>query len=207
MRREKHVKSFLKRLAAGAAATLMAVTTIIVNVEPMKARDNDGYYTVIDQYNEFYGSVFGDLDPDMPGWWSTHFTVEDSDGETYSAMCAQPHVKTAENGQVVIDGDTYSSDEADDDRATYARILYWSIGHGPMYGYSYELRWIIAHHTFALAKGDENWNTSPAVRREWKWLYFSLHRLLQEMQTILLFSHESSNHLPLLLRQSFYSGG
>lgn len=160
MRREKHVKSFLKRLAAGAAATLMAVTTIIVNVEPMKARANDGYYTVIDQYNEFYGSVFGDLDPDMPGWWSTHFTVEDSDGETYSAMCAQPHVKTAENGQVVIDGDTYSSDEADDDRATYARILYWSIGHGgetggPMYGYSYELRWIIAHHTFALAKGDE----------------------------------------------------
>lgn len=94
MRREKHVKSFLKRLAAGAAATLMAVTTIIVNVEPMKARANDGYYTVIDQYNEFYGSVFGDLDPDMPGWWSTHFTVEDSDGETYSAMCAQPHVKT-----------------------------------------------------------------------------------------------------------------
>ena len=41
MRREKHVKSFLKRLAAGAAATLMAVTTIIVNVEPMKARAND----------------------------------------------------------------------------------------------------------------------------------------------------------------------
>lgn len=167
MRREKHVKSFLKRLAAGAAATLMAVTTIIVNVEPMKARANDGYYTVIDQYNEFYGSVFGDLDPDMPGWWSTHFTVEDSDGETYSAMCAQPHVKTAENGQVVIDGDTYSSDEADDERATYARILYWSIGHGgetggPLYGYSYELRWIIAHHTFALAKGDENWNTSQS---------------------------------------------
>lgn len=167
MRREKHVKSFLKRLAAGAAATLMAVTTIIVNVEPMKARANDGYYTVIDQYNEFYGSVFGDLDPDMLGWWSTHFTVEDSDGETYSAMCAQPHVKTAENGQVVIDGDTYSSDEADDDRATYARILYWSIGHGgetggPLYGYSYELRWIIAHHTFALAKGDENWNTSQS---------------------------------------------
>lgn len=167
MRREKHVKSFLKRLAAGAAATLMAVTTIIVNVEPMKARANDGYYTVIDQYNKFYGSVFGDLDPDMPGWWSTHFTVEDSDGETYSAMCAQPHVKTAENGQVVIDGDTYSSDEADDDRATYARILYWSIGHGgetggPLYGYSYELRWIIAHHTFALAKGDENWNTSQS---------------------------------------------
>lgn len=167
MRREKHVKSFLKRLAAGAAATLMAVTTIIVNVEPMKARANDGYYTVIDQYNEFYGSVFGDLDPDMPGWWSTHFTVEDSDGETYSAMCAQPHVKTAENGQVVIDGDTYSSNEADDDRATYARILYWSIGHGgetggPLYGYSYELRWIIAHHTFALAKGDENWNTSQS---------------------------------------------
>lgn len=157
----------MKRLAAGAAATLMAVTTIIVNVEPMKARANDGYYTVIDQYNEFYGSVFGDLDPDMPGWWSTHFTVEDSDGETYSAMCAQPHVKTAENGQVVIDGDTYSSDEADDDRATYARILYWSIGHGgetggPLYGYSYELRWIIAHHTFALAKGDENWNTSQS---------------------------------------------
>lgn len=167
MRREKHVKSFLKRLAAGAAATLMAVTTIIVNMEPMKARANDGYYTVIDQYNEFYGSVFGDLDPDMPGWWSTHFTVEDSNGETYSAMCAQPHVKTAENGQVVIDGDTYSSDEADDDRATYARILYWSIGHGgetggPLYGYSYELRWIIAHHTFALAKGDENWNTSQS---------------------------------------------
>lgn len=167
MRREKHVKSFLKRLAAGAAATLMTVTTIIVNVEPMKARANDGYYTVIDQYNEFYGSVFGDLDPDMPGWWSTHFTVEDSDGETYSAMCAQPHVKTAENGQVVIDGDTYSSDEADDDRATYARILYWSIGHGgetggPLYGYSYELRWIIAHHAFALAKGDENWNTSQS---------------------------------------------
>lgn len=167
MRREKHVKSFLKRLAAGAAATLMAVTTIIVNMEPMKARANDGYYTVIDQYNEFYGSVFGDLDPDMPGWWSTHFTVEDSDGKTYSAMCAQPHVKTAENGQVVIDGDTYSSDEADDDRATYARILYWSIGHGgetggPLYGYSYELRWIIAHHTFALAKGDENWNTSQS---------------------------------------------
>ena len=167
MRREKHVKSFLKRLAAGAAATLMAVTTIIVNMEPMKARANDGYYTVIDQYNEFYGSVFGDLDPDMPGWWSTHFTVEDSDGETYSAMCAQPHAKTAENGQVVIDGDTYSSDEADDERATYARILYWSIGHGgetggPLYGYSYELRWIIAHHTFALAKGDENWNTSQS---------------------------------------------
>ena len=46
-----------------------------------------------------------------------------------------------------------------------------------------------------------------AVRREWKWLYFSLHRLLQETQTILLFSHESSNHLPLLLRQSFYSDG
>ena len=39
-----------------------------------------------------------------------------------------------------------------------------------------------------------------AIRREWRWLYFSLHRLLQETQTILLFSHESSNHLPLLLR-------
>lgn len=167
MRREKHVKSFLKRLAAGAAATLMAVTTIIINVEPMKAKANDGYYTVIDQYNDYYGSVFGDLDPDMPGWWSTHFTVEDSEGETYSAMCAQPHVKTPENGQVVIDGDTYSSDEADDDRATLARVLYWSIGHGgetggPLYGYSYDLRWIIAHHTFALVKGDENWNTSQS---------------------------------------------
>lgn len=167
MRREKHVKSFLKRLAAGAAATLMAVTTIIANVEPMKAKANDGYYTIIDQYNDNYGSVFGDLDPDMPGWWSTHFTVEDSEGETYSAMCAQPHVTTPKNGQVVIDGDTYSSDEADDDRATLARILYWSIGHGgetdgPLYGYSYDLRWIIAHHTFALAKGDENWNTSQS---------------------------------------------
>ena len=167
MRREKHVKSFLKRLAAGAAATLMAVTTIIVNVEPMKAKANDGYYTIIDQYNDYYGSVFGKLDPDMPGWWSTHFTVEDSEGETYSAMCAQPHVKTPENGQVVIDGDTYSSDEADDDRATLARVLYWSIGHGgetggPLYGYSYDLRWIIAHHTFALVKGDENWNTSQS---------------------------------------------
>lgn len=167
MRREKHLKSFLKRLAAGAAATLMAVTTIIVNVEPMKAKANDGYYTVIDQYNDYYGSVFGDLDPDMPGWWSTHFTVEDSEGETYSAMCAQPHVTTPKNGQVVIDGDTYSSDEADDERATLARVLYWSIGHGgetggPLYGYSYDLRWIIAHHTFALAKGDENWNTSQS---------------------------------------------
>lgn len=167
MRREKHLKSFLKRLAAGAAATLMAVTTIIVNVEPMKAKANDGYYTVIDQYNDYYGSVFGDLDPDMPGWWSTHFTVEDSEGETYSAMCAQPHVTTPKNGQVVIDGDTYSSDEADDERATLARVLYWSIGHGgetggPLCGYSYDLRWIIAHHTFALAKGDENWNTSQS---------------------------------------------
>lgn len=167
MRREKHVKSFLKRLAAGAAATLMAVTTIIANVEPMKARANDGYYTIIDQENKYYGSVFGDLDPDMLGWWSTYFTIEDSDGYTYTAMCAQPHVTTPENGQVLIDDETWSSDDEDEDRSIYARIMYWSIGSGgktdgPLCGYSDELRWIIAHHTFALVYGDDNWNTSQS---------------------------------------------
>lgn len=158
MRREKHVKSFLKRLAAGAAATLMAVTTIIANVEPMKAKA-DGY-TLVDMNNDvWYNDAFEGVDDGMGAWTSWTFEVETPSGSIERAMCAEPHKQNPGWGSTFTLDGYYEND-------LYARIFFFSVGsgasEGPLAGYNENLRWIIAHHTIAYAFNDDTWN-EPAV--------------------------------------------
>lgn len=139
-------KDFLKRISAGAAAALMAVVTVISNMEPLVAKA-DGY-TLVDYDNDVsYADVFSGIDDGMGDWKSWEFSVEEPDGDVVKAMCAEPHKTQPSIGSTFTDGGTYVND-------TVARVLFFSVGsgasRGPLSDYDYDLRWIIAHHTVAL---------------------------------------------------------
>lgn len=151
-------KDFLKRISAGAAAALMAVVTVISNMEPMVAKAEG--YTLIGYDNDVsYADVFRGIDDGMGDWKSWEFSVEEPDGDVVKAMCAEPHKMQPGIGSTFTDGDTYVND-------TVARVFFFSIGsgasRGPLSGYDYNLRWIIAHHTVAYALDDDMWN-EPAI--------------------------------------------
>lgn len=159
MRNVKKVrKSFFKRFVAGAAASIMAVTTIIANVEPMKAKAEG--YTLIGYDNDVsYADVFSGIDDGMGDWKSWEFSVEKPNGDVVKAMCAEPHKIQPGIGSTFTDGGTYVND-------TIAKVFFFSVGsgasRGPLSGYDYNLRWIIAHHTVAYARDDDMWN-EPAI--------------------------------------------
>ena len=159
MRNVKKVrKSFFKRFVAGAAASIMAVTTIIANVEPMKAKAEG--YTLIGYDNDVsYADVFSGIDDGMGDWKSWEFSVEEPDGDVVKAMCAEPHKQQPGIGSTFTDAGSYEND-------VYARIFFFSVGsgasEGPLAGYNEDLRWIIAHHTIAYALNDDMWN-EPAI--------------------------------------------
>ena len=151
-------KDFLKRISAGAAAALMAVVTVISNMEPLVAKA-DGY-TLVDYDNDVsYADVFSGIDDGMGDWKSWEFSVEEPDGDVVKAMCAEPHKTQPSIGSTFTDGGTYVND-------TVARVLFFSVGsgasRGPLSDYDYDLRWIIAHHTVAYALDDDMWN-EPAI--------------------------------------------
>lgn len=151
-------KSFFKRFVAGAAASVMAVTTIIANVEPMKAKAEG--YTLIGYDNDVsYADVFSGIDDGMGDWKSWEFSVETPDGDVVQAMCAEPHKQQPGIGSTFTDAGSYEND-------VYARIFFFSVGsgasEGPLAGYNEDLRWIIAHHTTAYALNDDMWN-EPAI--------------------------------------------
>lgn len=151
-------KDFLKRISAGAAAALMAVVTVISNMEPLVAKA-DGY-TLVDYDNGVsYADVFSGIDDGMGDWKSWEFSVEEPDGDVVKAMCAEPHKTQPSIGSTFTDGGTYVND-------TVARVLFFSVGsgasRGPLSDYDYDLRWIIAHHTVAYALDDDMWN-EPAI--------------------------------------------
>ena len=151
-------KDFLKRISAGAAAALMAVVTVISNMEPLVAKA-DGY-TLVDYDNDVsYADVFSGIDDGMGDWKSWEFSVETPDGDVVQAMCAEPHKQQPGIGSTFTDAGSYEND-------VYARIFFFSVGsgasEGPLAGYNEDLRWIIAHHTIAYALNDDMWN-EPAI--------------------------------------------
>lgn len=151
-------KDFLKRISAGAAAALMAVVTVISNMEPMVAKAEG--YTLVDYDNGVsYADVFSGIDNGMGDWKSWEFSVEEPDGDVVKAMCAEPHKTQPSIGSTFTDGGTYVND-------TIARVFFFSVGsgasRGPLSDYDYDLRWIIAHHTVAYALDDDMWN-EPAI--------------------------------------------
>ena len=151
-------KDFLKRISAGAAAALMAVVTVISNMEPLVAKAEG--YTLVDYDNGVsYADVFSGIDNVMGDWKSWEFSVEEPDGDVVKAMCAEPHKTQPSIGSTFTDGGTYVND-------TVARVFFFSVGsgasRGPLSDYDYDLRWIIAHHTVAYALDDPSWN-EPAI--------------------------------------------
>ena len=151
-------KDFLKRISAGAAAALMAVVTVISNMEPLVAKAEG--YTLVDYDNGVsYADVFSGIDNGMGDWKSWEFSVEEPDGDVVKAMCAEPHKTQPSIGSTFTDGGTYVND-------TIARVFFFSVGsgasRGPLSDYDYDLRWIIAHHTVAYALDDDMWN-EPAI--------------------------------------------
>lgn len=151
-------KDFLKRISAGAAAALMAVVTVISNMEPLVAKAEG--YTLVDYDNGVsYADVFSGIDNGMGDWKSWEFSVEEPDGDVVKAMCAEPHKTQPSIGSTFTDGGTYVND-------TVARVFFFSVGsgasRGPLSDYDYDLRWIIAHHTVAYALDDPSWN-EPAI--------------------------------------------
>lgn len=75
-------------------------------------------------------------------------------------LCASPNKATPGTGTNYYDSTEYTND-------TVARVIYWSLGNGwddeewgVLRDYSEDVRTIIAHHTVALAMGNDDWNTT-----------------------------------------------
>lgn len=96
----------------------------------------------------------------MANWGTNIFTVSDPSGDTYWGLCASPNKATPGTGTNYYDSTEYTND-------TVARVIYWSLGNGwddeewgVLRDYSEDVRTIIAHHTVALAMGNDDWNTT-----------------------------------------------
>ena len=139
----------------------MAVTAIITGMSPVTAKAEGSNYTLISLGEErWYDDVFSGYDDSMGHWKTYHFTVQDDYGNEYEAICIEPHKDTPRENETFTATTEYGTDDIE------ARVMFWAVGAGwddedwgVLKDYPYELRWIIAHHTIALANGQDDWNT------------------------------------------------
>lgn len=139
----------------------MAVTAIITGMSPVTAKAEGSNYTLISLGEErWYDDVFSGYDDSMGHWKTYHFTVQDDYGNEYEAICIEPHKDTPRESETFTATKEYGTDDIE------ARVMFWAVGAGwddeewgVLKDYPYELRWIIAHHTIALANGQDDWNT------------------------------------------------
>lgn len=150
-----------RRIIASLLAVFMAVTAIITGMSPVTAKASDGVYTVEGVSDRIsYQEAFSGIDDAMANWGTNIFTVSDPSGDTYWGLCASPNKATPGTGTNYYDSTQYTND-------TVARVIYWSLGNGwddeewgVLRDYSEDVRTIIAHHTVALAMGNDDWNTT-----------------------------------------------
>ena len=84
-------KDFLKRISAGAAAALMAVVTVISNMEPLVAKAEG--YTLVDYDNGVsYADVFSGIDNGMGDWKSWNSVLRNLMGMLLR-LCVQSHTR------------------------------------------------------------------------------------------------------------------
>lgn len=150
-----------RRIISSILAVFMAVTAIITGMSPVTAKASDGVYTVEEVSDRIsYQEAFSGIDDAMANWGTNIFTVSDPSGDTYWGLCASPNKATPGTGTNYYDSTEYTND-------TVARVIYWSLGNGwddeewgVLRDYSEDVRTIIAHHTIALAMGNDDWNTT-----------------------------------------------
>ena len=150
-----------RRIIASLLAVFMAVTAIITGMSPVTAKADGSNYTLISLGEErWYDDVFSGYDDSMGHWKTYHFTVQDDYGNEYEAICVEPHKDTPRESETFTATKEYGTDDIE------ARVMFWAVGAGwddeewgVLKDYPYELRWIIAHHTIALANGQDDWNT------------------------------------------------
>ena len=150
-----------RRIIASLLAVFMAVTVIITGMSPVTAKAEGSNYTLISLGEErWYDDVFSGYDDSMGHWKTYHFTVQDDYGNEYEAICVEPHKDTPRESETFTATKEYGTDDIE------ARVMFWAVGAGwddeewgVLKDYPYELRWIIAHHTIALANGQDDWNT------------------------------------------------
>ena len=150
-----------RRIIASLLAVFMAVTAIITGMSPVTAKADGSNYTLISLGEErWYDDVFSGYDDSMGHWKTYHFTVQDDYGNEYEAICVEPHKDTPRESETFTATTEYGTDDIE------ARAMFWAVGAGwddedwgVLKDYPYELRWIIAHHTIALANGQDDWNT------------------------------------------------
>lgn len=150
-----------RRIIASLLAVFMAVTAIITGMSPVTAKADGSNYTLISLGEErWYDDVFSGYDNSMGHWKTYHFTVQDDYGNEYEAICIEPHKDTPRESETFTATKEYGTDDIE------ARVMFWAVGAGwdneewgVLKDYPYELRWIIAHHTIALANGQDDWNT------------------------------------------------
>lgn len=150
-----------RRIISSILAVFMAVTAIITGMSPVTAKASDGVYTVEEVSDRIsYQEAFSGIDDAMANWGTNIFTVSDPSGDTYWGLCASPNKATPGTGTNYYDSTEYAND-------TVARVIYWSLGNGwddeewgVLRDYSEDVRTIIAHHTVALAMGNDDWNTT-----------------------------------------------
>ena len=150
-----------RRIISSILAVFMAVTAIITGMSPVTAKASDGVYTVEGVSDRIsYQEAFSGIDDAMANWGTNIFTVSDPSGDTYWGLCASPNKATPGTGTNYYDSTEYTND-------TVARVIYWSLGNGwddeewgVLRDYSEDVRTIIAHHTVALAMGNDDWNTT-----------------------------------------------
>lgn len=162
MKRVKRKKiPISRRIISSILAVFMAVTAIITGMSPVTAKASDGVYTVEGVSDRIsYQEAFSGIDDAMANWGTNIFTVSDPSGDTYWGLCASPNKATPGTGTNYYDSTEYTND-------TVARVIYWSLGNGwddeewgILRDYSEDVRTIIAHHTVALAMGNDDWNTT-----------------------------------------------
>ena len=149
-----------RRIIASLLAVFMAVTAIITGMSPVTAKADGSNYTLISLGEErWYDDVFSGYDDSMGHWKTYHFTVQDDYGNEYEAICVEPHKDTPRESETFTATKEYGTDDIE------ARVMFWAVGAGwddeewgVLKDYPYELRWIIAHHTIALANGQDDWN-------------------------------------------------
>lgn len=150
-----------RRIIASLLTVFMAVTAIITGMSPVTAKAEGSNYTLISLGEErWYDDVFSGYDDSMGHWKTYHFTVQDDYGNEYEAICVEPHKDTPRESETFTATKEYGTDDIE------ARVMFWAVGAGwddeewgVLKDYPYELRWIIAHHTIALANGQDDWNT------------------------------------------------
>ena len=150
-----------RRIISSILAVFMAVTAIITGMSPVTVKASDGVYTVEEVSDRIsYQEAFSGIDDAMANWGTNIFTVSDPSGDTYWGLCASPNKATPGTGTNYYDSTEYTND-------TVARVIYWSLGNGwddeewgVLRDYSEDVRTIIAHHTVALAMGNDDWNTT-----------------------------------------------